>query len=196
MPGFERLDPENRLGEMRRAAVGKIVAIDRSDDDVIEAEIFDDEADVARLFGVERERLALIDGTKTAAARASVAENQKRRCLVAPALTDVRAARLFANRVQVFLAHELFEAKVVGITRRFDFDPVGMSARHGRSQCRRSRIVILHPRFFHSRPFPRVSSQTLQQSGGETDFEYARCSAPCRALVSWKSPRPKPDRME
>ena len=34
---IEILDPENRLGEMIGAAVGKIVAIDRRDDDMIES---------------------------------------------------------------------------------------------------------------------------------------------------------------
>ena len=112
------------------AAVGKIVAIDRRDDDMIETEFFDGQRHVARLFGIERQRLAFVDGAKTAAARAGVAENQKRRGLVAPALADIRTARLLTDRVKIFLAHQVFEPQIVGITWRFDFDPVGMSSAH------------------------------------------------------------------
>ena len=127
---IESLDPENGLGEMRRAAVGQVISVHRGDDDVVQTEVFDHQRNVARFFGIEGQRLAFVDGAEPTAARAGVAENQERRRLVAPALADVRAARLLANRVQVFLAHEALEAQVVGISRRFDFDPIGMPSGH------------------------------------------------------------------
>ena len=60
---------------MSRAAVWEIIAIDRRDDNVIETEIFNDQRDVARFFGIERRWLAFVDGTEAAAARAGVAQN-------------------------------------------------------------------------------------------------------------------------
>ena len=87
------------------AAVGKIIAIDRRDDDMIETEFFDGQRHVARFFGIERLRFAFINGAKTATASAGVAEDQKRRGFVTPALADIRTARLFADGVEIFLAH-------------------------------------------------------------------------------------------
>ena len=45
---------------MVRAAVREVVAVHRSHDNVIQAEIFDDKRDVARLFRVQRQRLAFV----------------------------------------------------------------------------------------------------------------------------------------
>src|SRR4030095_9401353 len=111
--------------------------------------MLDDQTDVARFLGIERQRLALFDGAKATAARASVAQNQKRRSLVAPALTNIRAARLFANAVQIFFPQDALEAQIVGIAGRFDFDPVWMSSWHDclsktRIDDRGSRTAILH----------------------------------------------------
>ena len=80
---------------------------------------------------MEGERLTFVDRSRPAAARTHIAENQECRGTVAPALANIWTARLFTYRVQVFFAHEALQPKVVGITRRFDFDPIGMSARHG-----------------------------------------------------------------
>ena len=60
---------------MVRAAVRKIIAVHRGDDDVVEAEVFDDECDIARFFRVQRQRFAFVDGAKTTAARAGVAQD-------------------------------------------------------------------------------------------------------------------------
>src|SRR5262245_56351595 len=115
---------------MISTAVGKIIAIDGSDDDMIKSEVFDNQGDVARFFRIQCERFALVDGAKTAAARAGITKNQESRSFVAPAFADIRAAGLLANRVEIFLPQDALQAKVVGIARRFDFDPVGMSSGH------------------------------------------------------------------
>jgi len=87
------------------SAIGEIVAIDRCDHDVVQAQFFDREADVARLFGVKRQRFAFVDRAEAAAASAGVAKNQKGRGLVAPAFADVRTARFLTHGVEFFLAH-------------------------------------------------------------------------------------------
>ena len=125
---IKSLDPENRLGEMRRAAVGKIVTIDRSDDDMIRPRSLTTSATLRGSSGSSASGLPLSMAQKRQPRVQVSPRIKKRRRLVAPALADVRAARFFANRVKIFLAHETFQAQVVGIARRFDFDPVGMSS--------------------------------------------------------------------
>ena len=97
---------------------------------MVETEVFYHQSDIARLFRIEGERFTFVDGTKSTAARTSIAQNQECCGFVAPALANIWTARLFTNRVQVFFAHEALQPEVVGITRRFDFDPVGVSAGH------------------------------------------------------------------
>ena len=86
--------------KMRRAAVGDVVAIDRGDDDVLQAERADGVGDARRLVEVERRRPPVRHGAIAARARADVAENHEGGGAVVPALADVRAARLLAHRVQ------------------------------------------------------------------------------------------------
>ena len=90
----------DRSREMRRAEVGEVVAIDRRDDDVAELQRVDGARDLDRLLLVRRLRRAVGDVAVAARARAGVAEDHERRGAVVPALADVRAVRLFADRVQ------------------------------------------------------------------------------------------------
>src|SRR5436305_1501555 len=57
--------------------------------------------DVARLCGVELHGLPLVDGAEAAVARAGVTAEHEGRGSVRPALEDVRAARLLADRVPI-----------------------------------------------------------------------------------------------
>src|SRR5262249_33958467 len=116
---------------MTRAAIGQVVAIYGGDDDVVEAEISHHQGNVAGFLGIKSKGLPLIDGAKAAAPRTGVSQDQKRRGFIAPALADVGAARLFTNRVEIFLPQDALEPEVIRIPRRFDFYPVGMSSRHG-----------------------------------------------------------------
>src|SRR5262249_14667102 len=120
--------------------------------------------------------------------------------LVAPAFTDVRAARLLAHGVEVLLAHQALQPQVVGITRRFDFDPVGMTARHvnpvedGRSRIiedRDLRSSILYPRFFRFQ-----SNRIRRRSCGEIDLAPRRNFARRPLLLPWTSRPPKSNRRE
>jgi hypothetical protein len=56
-------------------AVGQVIAIDGSDDDMIKPEVFYNQTDVARFFRIQCERFAFVDGAKTAAARTGVAQD-------------------------------------------------------------------------------------------------------------------------
>ena len=113
----------NRLGKDRRAAVRQVVAVDRCDDDVVEAEGVDGMGDALGFRGIDRPRPAVRDGAVRAGARADVAEDHERRRPVVPALADVGTARFLAHRVQVEIAHQPLEAQVARRPRRTDLQP-------------------------------------------------------------------------
>ena len=149
-------------------AVRQVIAIDGSDNDVIKPEVFYNQSDVARFFGVQCQRFAFVDGAKTAAARTGITQDQEGRSFVAPAFTDIRAACLLANRVKIFLPQDALQAKIVGVARRFDFDPVGMSSGHFSSFEDGGSMMVdrdLRSSILHLRPFQSLSSRTVQRSG-------------------------------
>src|SRR5204862_7605778 len=84
---------------VRGTTVGKIVAIERGYQDVIEPQPGNRVADALGPLAVLPGRLAVRDGTVATVPRADVAEDHERRRRVCPALTDVRAASLLAHRV-------------------------------------------------------------------------------------------------
>ena len=100
-------DGADGLGEMPRAAVGEIVAVDRGDDDVLEAQLGDRLADVRRLVRVERAGQAGLDVAEGAGARAGVAHDHQGGVLLLPALADIGAAGFLADGEQAVLAHDL-----------------------------------------------------------------------------------------
>ena len=98
-----RADGADDLREMLGAAVGEIVAIDRGDDDMGEAELAGRLRDMLRLGGIERAGQPGLDVAEGAGARAGVAHDHEGGVLLVPALADVRAARLLAHRDQAVL---------------------------------------------------------------------------------------------
>ena len=90
-------DRADGVGEMLRAAVGEIVAIDRRDNDVRKAELGGCLADTRRFIRIERTRHAGLDVAEGAGARASVAQDHEGRVLLLPALADIRAAGFLAH---------------------------------------------------------------------------------------------------
>src|SRR5690606_13041425 len=80
----------------------------------------------ARLVGVEGGRLARVDLAEVAAPGALVAADEERGLAVLPALEDVGAARLLADRVQAAAVHELLELGVLGAHGRPGADPLGL----------------------------------------------------------------------
>src|SRR6185295_18623650 len=100
---------EDRPGEDRRAAVGQVVASNRGDHHVLEAHRGNRFGDAARFVVVEPRWAARLDGAEPAGAGAGVAEDHDRRGALVPALPDVRAVGLLADRVEVEAAEQTLE---------------------------------------------------------------------------------------
>ena len=67
-------------------------------------------------FGTPR-----LDGAKTTAARADIAEDHKGGRAVVPALADIGAARALADGVQALVSDEIFNVDIVGRAGCFGF---------------------------------------------------------------------------
>ena len=130
-------DGADGVGEMLRAAVGEIVAVDRGDDDVREAELGGRFADVRGFARIERAGQSGLDVAEGAGARAGVAHDHEGGVLLLPALADVGAAGLLAHGVQAVVAHDALRLEIAGRHRRLDADPIGLW------QHRRIRLVRL-----------------------------------------------------
>ena len=121
---FKRAD---RGREMSRAAIGEVVAIDGRDDDVREPHRRGRLGEAKRLERVGRRLgLARVDVAVPARARAGVAEDLEGRRAASPALADVRAARLLADRDEARAVEELADVAVLAVrARRAHLHPVG-----------------------------------------------------------------------
>ena len=92
------------IGEMTRAAVTQIVAIDRGDDDVAQAHVADRAGELGRFERIGRVRTAMRDVAERTAPRAHLAEDHEGRRALAEALVDVRARGFLADRDEPVLA--------------------------------------------------------------------------------------------
>ena len=93
-------------GEMGCAAIGEIVAVDRGHDDMVPARASRRLRHMRRLVRIERARQPGLDIAERAGARACVAHDHEGGVLLVPALADIGAAGLLADRVQAVLAHD------------------------------------------------------------------------------------------
>ena len=117
--GTFALQRADRRREVRRAAVRQVVAVDRRDDDVLEAHARGGLREPERLERVGRPvGLAGVDVAVPAGAGARVAEDLERRRAAPPALGDVRAAGLLADRVQAGAVDELADVVVARVRAR------------------------------------------------------------------------------
>ena len=137
----------DRVRKNRRAAIGKVVAVHRRDDDVREAEGFDRLSDADAFVGVGGCRASVRDGAVGARARADVAENHERGGAVVPAFADVGAVRFLAHGVEIELAHQALEPRVVRRAGRADFQPLGFrrprtARRHERNEMTHLLLII------------------------------------------------------
>ena len=114
-------------GEMRRAAIGEIVAIDRGDDDMAEPEPHDRVRDPRRLIAIERPRLAGADMAKAAGAGAGIAHDHHGGVADRPAFADIRAGGLLAHRVQAVFGQQRAGLVIDRMGRRLDPDPGGFA---------------------------------------------------------------------
>ncbi len=99
-------DRHDGLGEMLRPAIVEIVAVDRGDDDVRQAEGCHRLADTLRLVAIEQIGPSGRDIAKSAGAGAHPAEDHDRRVLLLPAFADVRAGGFLADGIEMQLAHQ------------------------------------------------------------------------------------------
>ena len=118
-----RSDRPDGVREMLRAAVVKIVAIDRSHDHMGKPELRHRVGDVLRFGRFERARQSGLDVAEGAGARAHVAHDHEGGVALLPALADVGAARLLAHGMQAVLAHDPARLRVAGRARRLHPDP-------------------------------------------------------------------------
>ena len=121
------LQRADRRGVVAGAAVGEVVAVDGRDDDVGEPHLRGGLGEPERLERIGRPvGLAGVHVAVPARPRAGVPEDLEGRRPAAPALADVRAARLLADRVQAPLAHEALDLEVARArARRAHLHPLG-----------------------------------------------------------------------
>ena len=113
-PRLAAADGSDRLGERGRPAVGEVVARHGRDDRVVEAHAGDGFGDPLGLVVIELQRLGRVDQAEPAGPGATLAVDHERGRAVGPALEDVRAAGVLADRDQLELAHRPLEPEVVG----------------------------------------------------------------------------------
>ncbi|GAA3305919.1 hypothetical protein GCM10020295_60870 [Streptomyces cinereospinus] len=108
------VDLADGLGVQPGAAVGQVVAGDAGDGGVVQVHGDHGLADPAGLVAVERLGPAGVDLAEVAAPGALVAADEEGGLAVLPALVDVRAAGLLADRVQALALHEVLHLGVLG----------------------------------------------------------------------------------
>ena len=123
------------LGVQPGAAVGQVVAGDAGDGGVAQLHLLHALGDPARLVAVERLGLAGVDLAEVAAPGALVAADEERRLAVLPALEDVGAARLLADRVQALGLHEVLQLAVLRAHRGAGLDPLRLALDRGLARC-------------------------------------------------------------
>ncbi len=108
-----RFQGANRRRVMAGAAVGDVVAVDRGDDDVLQAHLGGRVREAKRLERIRRVLgFAGMDVAVAARAGAGIAEDLEGRGATSPALGDIRAARLLADRVQRLPVDQLLDVEI------------------------------------------------------------------------------------
>ena len=170
-------DGADRLREMIGAAVIEIVAIDRRHDDMRKTELGGRLGDILRLERIERARQARAHIAEGAGARAGVAHDHEGGVLLLPALADIGAARLLADRVQAVGAHDLrcvsAKPRETGALTRIQsgFFCTGASGRcafsgwRGRGCLTVSRTTTMIPHTYGRRPHPASAGCSADRSG-------------------------------
>ena len=99
-------NPTNALCKDPGAAVRQLVAVDTGEDCMLQPHCMNTLADPSRFIRIQEWRSAGLDLAEAAAARTSIAHQQKGRGTTAPTLADVGAHCLFADCVQMFASKE------------------------------------------------------------------------------------------
>ncbi len=130
------LDRTDRRRVVAGAAVGNVVSVDGRDHDVAQLHLGGRLSEPQRLERVRRMlRPSGVDVAVPAGAGAGVAEDLERRCAATPALADVGAACLLADRVQALSVDELLDVEVARVRARCaDLHPLGTARPLGDGQ--------------------------------------------------------------
>jgi succinate dehydrogenase/fumarate reductase flavoprotein subunit len=129
-PRMVGLDPTTweptrvKLGGRLLDGNGEIIAIDRGDNDMGEAELGGCLRNAPRFMGIERTWKTSLDVAEGTGARASVAHDHERGVFLFPAFANVRTASLLAHGVQRVFAHKLLRGEVTRRDRSFDANPI------------------------------------------------------------------------
>src|SRR5687768_9161783 len=117
------MDLANRLRVKPSALIGKIVAADAGDCGIAQTHRPHRLCDPHRLAGVEAGRLAGVDLAEVAASGAYLAADQEGCFAVLPALENVRATRLLADRVQALTLDQFMQFAILRPYPRRRLDP-------------------------------------------------------------------------
>src|ERR671910_110711 len=122
--GRHATDRADHADERARAEVGQVVAVHARDHGVAEPHLLDRLRHAERLERVVVGGLARLDVAEAAAARAGVAEDHERGGAALPALADVRARRLLADRVKPLALDHPAQLAVHGAAGRRPLEPL------------------------------------------------------------------------
>jgi hypothetical protein len=114
-------------GEMRRAAIGQVVAVDRCDDDVLQPQPRHGVGDAGGFIGIERHRLPGAHIAERAGSGAGVAHDHHGGVALGPAFADIGAGGFLADRVQPVLPHQGAGLVIDRMGGRLDADPGGLA---------------------------------------------------------------------
>ena len=121
-------DGADHRSEMRRAAIGQVIAVYRGDHDMLKTECGDRVRNLLRLFPVKRIGHACLHIAESAGSCAGIAHDHHRGVLLLPAFADIRAAGFFAHRIQTAGAYDPCSFAIAGrAAGRFHPDPFRFS---------------------------------------------------------------------
>jgi len=113
---------------MFRAAIGKVVTVDRGHDDMLQPEAGYAFRDATRLVAIHGHGSAMMDRAESAVSCADVSEQHERCRAMAPTLTHVWAACLLAHGVEAKFFDETLRLKKVTPRWRPNLDPLGVAS--------------------------------------------------------------------
>ena len=119
----------DRLGEGPGPKIREVVAVDAGDHQMLQVHDLGGFRHTARLCRVVLGRAAMRHGAVGAVSGADIAQNHEGRGAMLPALANVGAVGLFADRIQLEFAHELLDPEVVTAARGFDLQPTRLALR-------------------------------------------------------------------
>ena len=122
-------DEADALRERPRPAVEEVVAVDRGEHAVLEAEPLDRACEPRWLRGIGGQGLAARDGAVTAGPGADIAEQHERCRPALPAIADVGAVGLLADGVEFRVAEHPADVEVVLAAGPGDLQPLGKALR-------------------------------------------------------------------